>query len=267
MVLCRDYQFSTRRACGLIGFSRSSNEYRGRPDRHARIRERLVTLSGKHRRYGYRMLHAKLGQEGFKVNVKVVERLYREERLTLRRRNRKKIPKGVREGAWCPIAANQRWSLDFTMDALANGRKFRTVNLKDDCTRECPAIDVALSIPGSRVVEMLERVARERGYPDVLTVDNGPELRGRALDGWADDHGVQLYFIDPGKPTQNDRYIGLKFQRFCGRFRARPAVNGLRLERSYGVTSLAADRGKRIIEECDWRIDSKRKPQPGPTLR
>ena len=119
------------------------------------------------------------------------ERLYREERLTLRRRNRKKIPKGVREGAWCPIAANQRWSLDFTMDALANGRKFRTVNLKDDCTRECPAIDVALSIPGSRVVEMLERVARERGYPDVLTVDNGPELRGRALDGWADDHGVQ----------------------------------------------------------------------------
>ena len=194
MVLCRDYQFSTRRACGLIGFSRSSNEYRGRPDRHARIRERLVTLSGKHRRYGYRMLHAKLGQEGFKVNVKVVERLYREERLTLRRRNRKKIPKGVREGAWCPIAANQRWSLDFTMDALANGRKFRTVNLKDDCTRECPAIDVALSIPGSRVVEMLERVARERGYPDVLTVDNGPELRGRALDGWADDHGVQLYW-------------------------------------------------------------------------
>ena len=94
MVLCRDYQFSTRRACGLIGFSRSSNEYRGRPDRHARIRERLVTLSGKHRRYGYRMLHAKLGQEGFKVNVKVVERLYREERLTLRRRNRKKNPQG-----------------------------------------------------------------------------------------------------------------------------------------------------------------------------
>ena len=211
MVLCRDYQFSTRRACGLIGFSRSSNEYRGRPDRHARIRERLVTLSGKHRRYGYRMLHAKLGQEGFKVNVKVVERLYREERLTLRRRNRKKIPKGVREGAWCPIAANQRWSLDFTMDALANGRKFRTVNLKDDCTRECPAIDVALSIPGSRVVEMLERVARERGYPDVLTVDNGPELRGRALDGWADDHGVQLYFIDPG--GADPERLHRKFQR------------------------------------------------------
>ena len=89
------------------------------------------------------------------------------------------------------------------MDTLANGRKFRTANLKDDCTRECPAIDVSLSLPGSRVVEMLERVARERGYPDMITVDNGPELRGRALDGWAYNHGVEFYFIDPGKPTQN----------------------------------------------------------------
>ena len=149
------------------------------------------------------MLHAKLVREGFRVNVKVVERLYREERLWLRRTKRKKIPREGREGAWCPIAPNQRWSLDFTSDALANGRKFRTANLKDDCTRECPAIEVDFSLPGKRVVEMLERVARERGYPDILVVDNGPELRGRALDGWADDHGVQLYFIDPGKPTQN----------------------------------------------------------------
>jgi len=71
------------------------------PDRHARLRERLLTLSGKHRRYGYRMLHAKLVREGFKVNIKVVERLYREERLALRRRKRKKTPKRTREGASC----------------------------------------------------------------------------------------------------------------------------------------------------------------------
>ncbi len=158
-----DYQLSERRACRLAGISRSGNGYRPVLDRHTRLRERLISLSGKHRRYGYRMLHAKLRQESFEVNVKVVERLYGEERLALRRRSRKKIPKGVSEGAWCPVAANQRWSLDFTMDALANGRKFRTLNLKDDCTRECPAIDVALSLPGVRVVEMLERVARERG--------------------------------------------------------------------------------------------------------
>jgi putative transposase len=238
IVLCQDYQFSERRACGLIGISRSSHAYKPKPDRHAR----LITLSGKHKRYGYRMLHAKLGQEGFRVNVKVVERLYGEERLALRRRSRKKIPKGDREGAWCPIAANQRWSLDFTMDAIANGRKFRTANLKDDCTRECPAIDVAISLPGSRVVEMLERVARERGYPDVITVDNGPELRGRALDGWAHDHGVKLYFIDPGKPTQN-AYI----ESFNGRFREE-CLN------LHWFTSL--DEAQRIIE--NWRIDYNR---------
>ncbi len=185
------------------------------------------------------MLHAKLRQEGFAVNVKVVERLYGEEQLALRRRWRKKRPKRVREGAWRPVAANQRWSLDFTMDSLANGAKFRTANLKDDCTRECPAIDVALSLPGTRVVEMLERVARERGYPDVITLDNGPELRGRALDGWAQRHNVELYFIDPGKPTQN-AYI----ESFNGRFRQ----ECLNLN---WFTTLAE--AQSIIE--DWRID------------
>jgi putative transposase len=160
--LCHDFQFSKRRASGLVGISRSGNDYQPAPDRHVRLRKRLITLSGKHRRYGYRMLHAKLAREGFMVNVKVVERLYREERLTLRRRNRKKIPKGVREGSWCPIAANQRWSLDFTMDALSNGRKFRTANLKDDCTRECPAIDVALSIPDTGTLAKTDRVPSQR---------------------------------------------------------------------------------------------------------
>ena len=125
------------------------------------------------------------------------------------------------------------------MDALSNGRKFRTANLKDDCTRECSAIDVALSIPGSRVVDMLERVAHERGYPDVQTVDNGPELRGRALDSWADDNGVQLHFIDPGKPTRN-AYI----ESFNGRFRE----ECLNLN---WFTTLAEAEG--IIEY--WRVD------------
>jgi hypothetical protein len=110
------------------------------------------------------MLCAKFVREGFKVNVKVVEQIYREERLWLRRTKRKKVPKAGRKGRWCPIAANQRWSLDFTSDALANGRKFQTANLKDDCTRECPATKVDLSLPGERVVELLNRVARERGY-------------------------------------------------------------------------------------------------------
>lgn len=241
-ILQEDYDFSQRRACRLVSISRSSFGYQAKPDKHAGLRERLVTLAGKHKRYGYRFLHAKLKQEGFEVNIKVVARLYREEGLTLRRKPRKKLPKTVRKGSWCPVAANQRWSLDFTMDSLANGVKFRTANLKDDCTRECPSIDVALSLPGCRVVEMLERVARERGYPDILVVDNGPELRGRSLDGWAHEHGVQLYFIDPGKPTQN-AYI----ESFNGRFREEC------LNLNWFTT---LEEAKEIIE--DWREDYNR---------
>jgi transposase InsO family protein len=101
------------------------------------------------------------------------------------------------------------------------------------------AIEVDFSLPGERIVDMLERVARERGYPDILVVDNGPELRGRALDGWADDHGVQLYFIDPGKPTQN-AYI----ESFNGRYREE-CLN------QHWFTSIFEAR--EIIE--DWRID------------
>ena len=116
------------------------------------------------------------------ANHKLVERVYREEKLALRRRGRPKRGGGTMAGPGCPIAANQRWSLDFTEDYLASGRKFRTANLKDDGTRECPAIVVDFSLPGVRVVMMLETVARERGYPDLLVVDNGPELRGREID-------------------------------------------------------------------------------------
>lgn len=140
---------------------------------HERLRERLRALAGERRRFGYRRLHALLCREGWKINHKLVERLYREEKLAIRRRGRQKRGGGgTMAGHWCPIAANQRWSLDFTEDCLASGRKFRTANLKDDCTRECPAIVVDFSLPGSRVVTMLEDVARERGCPDMLVVDN-----------------------------------------------------------------------------------------------
>lgn len=137
------------------------------------------------------------------------------------------------------MAANQRWSLDFTEDALASGRKFRTANLKDDGTRECPAIEVDLSLPAARVVALLERVGAERGFPEMLVVDNGPERRGRALEEWAWRRGVKLFFIDPGKPVQN-AYI----ESFNGRFRE----EWLNL---HWFTSLA--KARRIIEA--WRID------------
>ena len=176
------------------------------------------------------------------MNHKLVARLYREERLAIRRRSRQKRGAGTMSGHWCPIAANQRWSMDFTEDTLASGRKFRTANLKDDCTRECPAILVDFSLPGSRVVEMLEDVARERGYPDVIVVDNGPELTGRDLERWSHDHGVKLFFIDPGKPMQNG-----SIESFNGRFRDECLD-------PHWFVSLAEAR--RIIES--WRLDYNR---------
>ncbi len=206
---------------------------------HARLRERLRALAGERRRFGYRRLHERLRREGWRVNHKLAHRLYREEQLALRRRGRQKRGAGTMAGHWCPIAANQRWSLDFTEDCLASGRKFRTANLKDDRTRECPVIAVDFSLPGQRVVAMLEDAAAARGYPDMLVVDNGPELRGRDLDRWAHGHGVKLFFIDPGKPMQN-----ASIESFNGRFREEC------LDPCW-FTSLAEAR--RVIEA--WRVD------------
>lgn len=234
-----EHGLSERRACRLVGLSRMAARRRVVPRLDGLLRERLVALAGERRRFGYRMLHALLRREGWAVNHKRVERLYREERLKLRRRTRKRVAMEPRAGQWCPVAANQRWSLDFTEDALASGRKFRTANVKDDCTRECPAIEVDFSLPAARVVAMLERAGAARGWPELLVVDNGSELRGRVLEAWAWRRGVKLFFIDRGKPVQN-AYI----ESFNGRFREE-CLN------LHWFTSL--DEARRIIEA--WRID------------
>ena len=248
-----EHGLSRRRACRLVGISRSVVEREPkRAHDHARILERLHALAGERRRFGYRRLHELLRREGFVANHKLVERLYRKEKLAIRRRARQKRGLGVMAGSWCPIAANQRWSLDFTEDCLANGRRFRTANLKDDCTRECPAIRVDFSLPGQRVVAMLEDVAQVRGYPDVLVVDHGPELRGRDLERWAYENGVKLFFIDPGKPMQNG-----SIESFNGRFREEC------LDQSW-FTSLAEAR--RVIEA--WRLDyNEQRPHTSLRLR
>lgn len=128
------------------------------------------------------MLRAKLFREWFTVNVKVVERIFCEKRHGLRRTKRNKGPREGRESGWRPIAANQSWSLDFSIDASANGRKFRTANFKDDCTLESLVFELGFSLLCERVLEMRQRVAQQLGYPDILVMDNGPERRGRTLD-------------------------------------------------------------------------------------
>jgi putative transposase len=194
---------SERRACGLVGMTRSSCRYAGRRAEMDGLRGRLRELAQERRRFGYRRLTVLLRREGWAVNHKRVYRMYREERLGVRRRKRKRIGAVERQALAIPVRANERWSMDFISDALGEGRKFRSLNVVDDFNRECLAAEVDTSIPGARVVRVMERLREQRGLPQILVTDHGPEFAGRALDVWAYERGVKLHFIEPGKPVQN----------------------------------------------------------------
>ncbi len=197
------FGISERRACGLIGFARSSARYRGQRSSSDPLYPRLLALAKERTRFGYRRLHVLLQREGFRVNHKRVERLYRLAGLRLRRRKRKRVT-SIARGIPAPAtAANQCWALDFVSDALAWGRRIRLLTVVDTFTRESLAIEVDTSLPGARVARALDRVIAERGAPGAIVTDNGPGLTSRALDQWASDRGVELRFIDPGKPGQN----------------------------------------------------------------
>ena len=231
--------FSERRACRLIETHRSVARYQQTSNDNPELRQRLRTLAAERRRFGYRRLGVLLRREGFPVNHKRVYRLYREEGLSVRQRKRKRVAISARASIPAPERPDQRWSMDFVSDSLANGRRIRVLTVVDDFTRESLAMEVDTSLPSLRVTRVLDRLARERGLPEVITVDNGPEFAGRTLDAWAYARGVQLHFIDPGKPVQN-AYI----ESFNGRLRDE-CLN------EHWFTSLPAARG--IIEA--WRDD------------
>lgn len=209
-----EYRRSERRACELAGVGRSSCRYQARRREDKELRERLRELAGERRRFGYRRLTVLLRREGRVVNPKRVYRIYCQEGLAVRRRPRKRLKAAARTPLALPTEANQVWTMDFMHDNLASGRKFRTLNLMDGFTRESPRIEVDTSLPGLRVVRVLEEIARERGYPEAIQVDNGPEFISRVVDQWAFEHGVELHFIEPGKPTQNAH-----IESFNGKFR------------------------------------------------
>ena len=196
-------RISERRACRLVGVHRWTYRYQGRRRDDQALRERLKDLAHRWPRFGYRRLAVLLRREGYAVNHKKIFRLYIAEDLKVRRK-RKKIRSRVRTAPLAvPGRPNERWSMDFMQDCLADGRRFRVLTIVDDFTRECPAIEVDTSLPGARVVRVLERLAFTRGLPQMIVSDNGSEFTGRALDAWANRHGVRLHFVDPGRPMQN----------------------------------------------------------------
>lgn len=188
--------------CRFVGVALSSQRYRSRRPPQAELRARLHALALERVRWGYRRLHVLLRREGQQVNVKRVYRLYREEGLAVRRRKRKRVAV-ARSPMPAPTRINECWGMDFMSDVLVGGRRFRILNVVDTHSHEALVGEVDTSLPASRVIQALEEVALERGYPARITIDNGPEFRSAALDAWAYEHGVALEFIQPGKPMQN----------------------------------------------------------------
>ena len=201
--LCASYEVSQRRACQAIGADRTSMRYRSiRPD-DAALRARLRELASQRRRFGYRRLQILLRREGTRVNHKKLRRLYREERLQVRRRSGRKRALGTRAPMAIPQGPNQRWSMDFVSDQLSDGRRFRIMTLVDDFTRECLALVADTSISGLRVSRELDKVIDERGRPAMCVSDNGTELTSMAILAWSQQVRIEWHYIAPGKPTQN----------------------------------------------------------------
>ena len=213
LVMQVEIELSQRRACGLIGLVRGTCRYRRRRVEDQRLRTRLRELAEARRRFGYRRLQVLLEREGWQVNHKRVYRLYVEEKLSLRRKRGRKRST-VRQPLAEPVAANQVWSVDFMTDALSSGRRFRMLNIVDDYTRECLAIEVDTSLSGVRVVRVLEELKKQRGLPQQIRSDNGPEFVSRAVDQWAYEQGLRWHTIHPGRPMENG-YV----ESFNGRFR------------------------------------------------
>jgi len=195
--------YSQRRACALIGIAPKTYRYVISRSDDGELRERLRCLAAARRRFGYRRLLILLRREGLKLNHKKVFRIYREERLTVRRRGGRKRALGTRAPMTLPQGANQRWSLDFVSDVLTDGRRFRVLVIVDDFTRECLALVVDTSISGRRVACELDAIVAARGKPLMIVSDNGTELTSHAILRWQEERGVRWHYIAPGKPVQN----------------------------------------------------------------
>jgi putative transposase len=183
--------------------ARASLRYQGHRDPQDALRMRLREVAASRVRFGYRRLTVLLRREGWRVNAKRIYRLYTEEGLTVRTKHRTKAAGRARVPQPGATAPNQRWSMDFMSERVADGRWFRILTVVDQFTRECLCLMADQSLTGEKVAEALEPVVMHRGTPRSITVDNGSEFASRVMDAWAYRHGIQLDFIRPGKPVEN----------------------------------------------------------------
>ena len=201
--LLDQYGISERRACRVIPISRKAVRYQSkRQGRDVELVKRIKRLGEQYPRYGYLMLHGLLKADGHVINPKRTYRVYCELGMQVRTKRRKKL---VRPRIPMVLLSqpNERWSMDFVHDQLADGRRFRILNIVDDFSRVCVGQIVDLSISGERLARYLDQLAETRGLPRSIVLDNGPEMTSKALFFWSQQTKVKLHFIQPGKPTQN----------------------------------------------------------------
>lgn len=208
----QEYAFSQRRACRLMTVAVSSYRYESRRSDEG-LRQRLVELAHEKPRWGYRRLHVLLRRSGEEVNHKRVHRVYREAGLSIRRKKRKHCARTGQPLRAC-TAANQEWALDFVHDTVQSGRTIRVLGVVDAYTRECLALEVDTSFASRRVTRVLEGIVAERGTPQAIRCDNGPELTSRHFLAWCIERKIELVHIQLGRPMQNGRA-----ESFNGRFR------------------------------------------------
>jgi putative transposase len=222
-----------------VQLSRTSYQYQNKPKDDIIVQDALTSVIDKHPSIGFWQSFHRLRNRGHAWNHKKVRRVYRQMKLNIRRRAKKRLPERVKQPLVIPSGPNQTWSIDFMSDALTDGRKFRLLNVLDDFNRESLAVEVDTSLPSLRVQRVLNRLIHERSKPSIIRVDNGPEFISHILKEWCDSHEIILQYIQPGRPMQN-AYI----ERKNGSMR-RELLN------TYLFTSLAE---VRIMAE-EWRID------------
>ncbi|MBN9597823.1 MAG: IS3 family transposase [Afipia sp.] len=231
--------YSQRRACNLVGLQPKIYRYASTRSDDAALRIKLKELASQRRRFGYRRLGLLLARQGIRINHKKLYRLYREERLSVRKRGGRKRALGTRAPMTMPQDQNLRWSLDFVMDTLASGRRFRILTLVDDFTRECLGLVIDTSLTARRVLRELDQIIESRGCPRMIVSDNGTEFTSNAVLAWQEELGIDWHYIAPGKPMQNG-FV----ESFNGRLRDE-CLN----EHLFANLNEA----RQIIE--DWRID------------
>lgn len=197
-----------------MNLSRSTNRYRGNRKDDQDLRERMKELAHQHKRYGSPRLHALLKKEGKVKNHKRTERIYAEEGLAIRRKRKKKRIPCLRVPLPEATMPNETWSMDFVHDSCITGSRIKVLTVVDDFTRSCPGLLTQSSIPGRGVTNFLDQRAVIQGYPQSIRVDNGPEFTGKHFQQWAEQRGIYIDYIEPGKPMDNG-FI----ESFNGKFR------------------------------------------------